>query len=525
MSFVTVGFIVFLIAITVVYYSIPKKFQWIWLLIVSLGFYATYGKIHFTFLFFASLITYFFARWIEKKNDALALYLKEHEVSREEKKELMQKNKKACKKILITGVILLLSMLIYTKTAKWILALLANLTAKQGMPDMRVIVVLGISYYTFSAIGYLADVYWKKEKAEKNYFRLLLFLVFFPKILQGPIAKHKNLAPMLFAEHPFDYNRLCFGMQLMLYGYFKKMVIADRLAPFVSEVFHNYTAYSGAYFALAAIFGTLQLYCDFSGCMDIAIGFSNALGIELEPNFNRPFFSASAAEFWRRWHITLGVWFKDYVYMPLVISPSVMKLAQKGKKRFGDRFGKALVQVIPLSAVWLLTGIWHGTGLNYVVWGIYWGIIIIISTIFEPEIRKVTAFLKINTEAYSFRLFQMVRTFLFFSIGRIITIPSSLRASGYILKEILLDFKPSVFIDGSLFELGINRLNFIVVLVSIFVLWAVGMMQEHFHIREELAKCNLLFRWMIYILALVVVLVFGIYGSGYDAGSFVYMNY
>lgn len=525
MSFVAMNFLVFIIAVIGIYYIVPKKIQWIWLLLASLGFYYTYGKVHFAFILVACLITYGSAKWMGKIYDDLDTYLKENEVSREEKRDLQLKAKQKCKKIHMTGVVLLLFMLVYSKTAKWILAAIASVSGNQGILDMKVIVALGISYYTFSAIGFMADVYWKKEKPEKNFFRLLLFLIYFPKILQGPIAKHKNLAPQLLQEHAFDYNKLCFGFQLMLYGYFKKMVIADRISPFVNTVFQNYSEYSGVYFVLAAFFGTLQLYCDFSGCMDIAIGFSEALGIELEKNFERPFFSRSAAEFWRRWHMTLGVWFKDYIYMPLVISPSIMKLAQKTKKRFGDRPGKAVVQIIPLAAVWILTGVWHGTGMNYVVWGIYWGLIIICSTIFEPEIKKLTAFCRINTEAYSWKLFQMVRTFVLFAIGRIITIPNDLHASAHILKEIVCNFRPSVFIDGSLFELGVNRLNFLVAGIAIFVLWGISMLQERCHVREELAKSNLVFRWIVFYVAIIVVLVFGIYGSGYSAGSFVYMNY
>ncbi|MBR1495959.1 MAG: MBOAT family protein, partial [Acidaminococcaceae bacterium] len=177
--------------------------------------------------------------------------------------------------------------------------------AAGGSAGTRLISVLGISYFSFSLISYVADVYWRKDKAETNYFRLLAFTIYFPKILQGPISRHRELAPQMFAEHPFDYRQFCFGIQRMLWGYFKKMVIADRLALFVNTVFGNIAGETGAHLLVAAVFGAVQLYCDFSGCMDIACGFSECLGLQLAENFDHPFFSRGAAEFWRRWHITL----------------------------------------------------------------------------------------------------------------------------------------------------------------------------------------------------------------------------
>lgn len=176
-----------------------------------------------------------------------------------------------------------------------------------------IIVPLGISYYTFSVIGYLADVYWGKEKSEKKFMKFLFFILYFPKILEGSIEKYRPLADRLFEGHKFDYKQFCFGLQIMVYGAFKKLVVADRLVILTNEIFgkESYVNYGGAIVIAGAIFPALQMYADFSGCMDMALGMSQALGIELRKNFNHPFFSKSAAEFWRRWHITLGVWFKD----------------------------------------------------------------------------------------------------------------------------------------------------------------------------------------------------------------------
>ncbi len=387
-------------------------------------------------------------------------------------------------------------------------------------------VPLGISYYSMSLVGYMADVYWKKEKFEKNIFKLLLFALYFPKILQGPISKYRNISKTLFGENKFDYTHFCYGLQRMLWGYFKKLVIADRVALIVTPVFENYESYHGTVLLVASIFGAFQLYCDFSGCMDIALGISESLGIKLEENFNHPFFSKTAAEFWRRWHMTLGSWFKDYIYMPIVISPTLIKLSGKLRKRFGKRVGKEFVTIVPLAIVWTLTGLWHGTGWNYVVWGIYWGIIMIISTVFEPELKKIPILLHIKTDSMQYQIFRQIRTFSLFVISRIITIPSDIKASVEVFKRVLFDQSPWELVDGTLFKLGLDGPNFILLILALLLLYFVSRCQEKgIMIRDKIASFPIFWRWTFYYMAIFAVLIFGIYGAGYDASSFVYMNY
>ena len=245
---------------------------------VSIAFYATWGLSQFAFVAVAAVMAYTGAILIEK---------------------IESKTKK--KFLLFAVVAILVLMLLYVKLGKLF------------FDAKSIIVPLGISYYTFSAIGYLADVYWGKEKSEKKFMKFLLFILYFPKILEGSIEKYRPLADRLFEGHKFDYKQFCFGLQIMVYGAFKKLVVADRLVILTNEIFdkESYVNYGGAIVIAGAIFPALQMYADFSGCMDMALGMSQALGIELRKNFNHPFFSKSAAEFWRRWHITLGVWFKD----------------------------------------------------------------------------------------------------------------------------------------------------------------------------------------------------------------------
>lgn len=278
LTFVNFAFYCFLLLAVILYYSSPLRIRKYVLLTISIAFYATWGVVQFAFVAVASVTAYVGAILIEKTES-------------KPKKKL----------VLFTSVTVMIVMLLYVKLGKLF------------FDAKSIIVPLGISYYTFSVIGYLADVYWGKEKSEKKFMKFLFFILYFPKILEGSIEKYRPLADRLFEGHKFDYKQFCFGLQIMVYGAFKKLVVADRLVILTNEIFgkESYVNYGGAIVIAGAIFPALQMYADFSGCMDMALGMSQALGIELRKNFNHPFFSKSAAEFWRRWHITLGVWFKD----------------------------------------------------------------------------------------------------------------------------------------------------------------------------------------------------------------------
>lgn len=525
MTFLSFSFFPLCLAVIFLYFLLPLRRRWLILLLASILFVATWGLEKLPFVFGSVLVAWAAARAMEKEYAALDQTLRSApQMEKSEKRSLQAAAKKRCKYILWFASALILGILIYTKVAKFIIGI-PMIASQLGSKAFSVIVPLGISYYTLSLVGYLADVYWRKDQAEPNFFKLLLFAVYFPKIVQGPISSHKKLAPQLEEGHTFDYDRFCYGLQLMVWGYFKKLVIADRLNLFVTEVFGSYEKYEGSVLLVAAIFGAFQLYCDFSGCMDIAGGLSQVLGIELEKNFDHPFFSRTAAEFWRRWHITLGTWFKDYVYMPLVISQPVMRLSVRIRKRFGKRAGKLTAQVIPLAVVWLLTGLWHGTGANYIVWGIFWGTIIILSTALEPEWKRLPALLHLDTKSKGYALFQQWRTFALFVITRIIVLPGNLAVSGEIFQKMITGFGLWALVDGSLYQAGLDRPNFILAVLCIVLLGWVGKSQQQGSIREKISRMPLPVRWTIYYAAFFSVVIFGIYGAGYDASTFVYMQY
>lgn len=491
-TFVSFQFVLFVFLMVLLYYLLPRKFRWTVLLAGSAAFYAVAGLSAFLTIAFSALLTWSAALLIESFD---------------------RERRRWQKRILLASVLALVFALSFGK--------LFQLYAW----NIPYIIPLGISYYTFSAISYLADVYWGRDKAERNFFKLALFLLWFPKILQGPISRHKTLGPQLTRGNRFDYEGFCFGIQSAIWGYFKKMVIADRIALFTGTVFSAPDSYGGALMLLAAVLSAVQLYCDFSGCMDIAGGVSEMFGIKLEKNFNHPFFSRTAAEFWRRWHITLGTWFRDYVYMPLAASPRLIRLSGKVGKRFGKRAGKAVLAVIPLFTVWILTGMWHGTGTSYVVWGLYWGALITLSSVFAPEIHALHARLRIDPDSVAWRRFQMVRTFLLFCVARILVLPESLTASGRIFAAIFTNPCPWELTDGTLFEQGLSAFEFALLCLMIALLWRVELQQEKGSVRKRIARWNLPFRCALYAFSVLFILIFGIYGPSHAIGAFMYVRY
>ena len=505
MSFISYDFIFFVFILIFFYFILPLKIRCYVLLAGSLFFYYQAGWQGMVFLGTAALITYV-------SGLVIGTFRKS------------EQHKEGAFAVLILSLLFLISMLLYAKLGDRLLDTFGRIFAGEGI-TLSTIVPLGISYYSFAAVGYLADVYWKKDQPEYNPFKLVLYLCYFPQILQGPIPKHKKLAPLLSEGHRFDYDRVCFGLQRAVWGFFKKLVIADRLAIMVNEVFQNYLNYSGLVFVFGLVGAVFQLYADFSGCMDIALGVSEVFGITLEENFKRPFFATSAAEFWRRWHISLGLWFKDYVYMPLSTAPWVMSVGKFFRSHVSKSAGRNIVTTIPLIVVWILTGLWHGTGLDYLVWGLYWGGIIILSTWLAPVYRKVNKRLGLTDDLKWWRVVRQLRTFGIYMVGRLLTLPGNLLTSRWIARKIFT-YNPWVLFDGTLLHLGWDEKDACVAIIALLILWRVSVLQEKgVRIRQSVARWILPVRWAFYLGAIFAVLIFGVYGTGFVSSTFVYMNY
>jgi D-alanyl-lipoteichoic acid acyltransferase DltB (MBOAT superfamily) len=521
---------IFLCIVVFAYFIVPLNFRWCILLIGSAVFYCIAGVKYIPFIAVTSLVSFFVALYIAKQHETLDEKLLE--ADNNAKKQIKEKSRRKCRRAVIIALVVPLGILSYTKFTNMVIDSINGIINKfggfgEGLNSVSVIVPLGISYYTFSTIGYVLDVYWNRYEAETSFFRYLLYVLYFPHILQGPIARYNRLAPQLFEGHRFEYKRFCYGLQLMVWGFFKKLVIADRLAIFVNNVYGNWQDNKGFVVLVATFFYAFQFYTDFSGCVDIAKGVSEIFGISLDDNFLRPYFSQSVAEYWRRWHITLGTWFKDYLYMPVSRSRIVKHLSKSAKQKWGNQAGKNVTMILSLAIVWLATGLWHGTGWTYIVWGIWHGGIIITSTLLDGKFTELKNKLKINQNSIGWRNFRIFRTFLLTAIiPRIITRAGTIPAAIGMFKNIFAEFNIWVFFDQSLYTYGLDRPNFWMALLSITILFVVDLAKEKgLKIRDRISSVNIVCRWVIYYVAIFSIIIFGIYGEGYDASSFIYMNF
>ena len=523
MSYNTVQFVLFFIAFVLVYLSMPTvKLRQAVILIGNLIFYRYTGGLNaLLFLLIASVSSYLSAIAITK---IYGDYPVESEgLSLKESQALFNKYKNKASKYLYLSLAISLGILLYTKVGR-LLGWTRVSAVMDVIPFQGYLVPLGISYYTLSMVGYVLDVFWNKCQAERNYLKFLMCSTFFPVMVQGPIIRYPKLLNQFEELSGFDYKRVTYGIQLMLWGFIKKSVIADRLAAYPQTIFSDINSYAGVEVVLGVIFNVIVLYADFSGCMDIVIGASKIMGITLDNNFRRPFFSKSPAEFWRRWHITLGLWFKDYVYMPISTNHDFIKIAGKLRKYAGSNAQRIFSTGIPLLIVWILTGLWHGTGADYIMWGIYWGCLIIIETILSKQLHAIEEYAKKRKLIGSYNFVRMLLVFIMFSIGRMFTALGSGTAGGVkiIMYRILLENRIWTLFDGSLYTHGVDQKNFYICLTGILAMWAVGILQEKYTLREQIANQLLPIRWAIYYMAIAIILVFGIYGSVYDASSFVY---
>ncbi len=498
-----------------------EKLKITWILFANIVFYAWSGGWAALWILFATAtVVYAVTRRMEYIYQG---YEEETTgLSSKEKTSILDKYKKRTKHYLILALILILGVWIYVKVGKLYITESVT-TFGEWFTGKGIIVPLGISYYTLSAIGYILDVYWRKTKPEHNFISLFTVMTYFPHIVEGPISKYSKLFPQLDNLPKFNYKRVCYGLQLMLWGYIKKMVIADRIALFTTTIFTVPEKYAGVEILLAVILSVFQLYADFSGCMDIVCGISQAIGINLEQNFRQPFSSKNVSEFWRRWHITLGAWTREYIYMPISTNPRFMKWTWKIKQNGKTELYTFIKNIIPLLSVWLFTGLWHGTGKNYIAWGLYWCALIMLSIETKTLCDNLCTSLNINRQRRYWKIWQSIRVFIFFAIGRMFTVAGGLRACLILWRQLFADARLWTLFDGSLYTHGLDQKDFYVMLIGVILIMIVDILHEKgVKIRETIAAQPLPIRWVIYYSAIFSILILGIYGPGYDAASFIY---
>lgn len=484
MSFTSFSFLLYIGVVLTLYYTIPRRGQWILLLAASYGFYLYSGLGNLCYLLLTTVSTYGTARIIDRIQTT--------------------SDRKTAKQ----------------KSRKWIwlcLGLNFGLLAicKVRFTFQNILLPMGISFYVFQSIGYVLDVYRGSIKAERNPFKLALFVSFFPQLIQGPISKFGKLAPQLLGEHPYNGKQVSYGLQRMLWGYFKKLVIADRIA--VAVLALRGPEHTGLSFFVLTCFYAIQIYGDFTGGIDIAIGLSEALGIRLPENFVRPFFSKNITEYWRRWHITLGEWMKEYVFYPVSVSSPMRKLSKSARKRW-PKFGKRLPVYAASFATWFCTGIWHGITPNFLLWGMMNCAIIVVSEELAPLYIKFHGRFHLKEKRW-YAAFEMLRMFLLMNLIRIVDLFPNVGEYFRRLGTMFSSFSVPVM------ELGLTTLDYGILILGCLLMLCVSLIQERMGSVRELLWGHSFLRYVLVFSLFLIVLLMGSYGIGYDAGNFIYNQF
>lgn len=521
MQFASVSFVLFAALLLIVYYLVPKKVQWITLLVASYVFYLWAGIEYLGFILFTTLSTYAATRLMDKNLSVQEEYLAANKatLSRDERKEYKAKVKAKNRLWMILCLVLNFAILFVCKGC------LAEpfRTLAQGGPlgFLTLALPLGISFYMFQSLGYVIDVYRGGVKTEKNIFRLALFVSFFPQLVQGPISKFATVAPQLYAPHTFDAKEVSFGLQRVLWGFFKKLVIADRIAVAVIELKGD--EYTGISFLMLTIFYAVQIYGDFTGGIDITIGLAQTLGIKLPENFIRPYFSKNIAEYWRRWHITLSVWMKDYIFYPLSVCKPMLNLSKSARQKFGN-FGKRIPVYVASIITWFCTGIWHGITPNFVLWGMLNCFFIVLSEECAPLYEKFHNRFHLKDKKW-YGGFEMLRMFFLMNLIRICDLFPNVGQYFSRMGSLFTEFNFHILWDGTLMQLGLTAVDYFILLGGIILMFSVSLYQEKRGSVRELLQAHTAIRYVVLFALLLVVLLMGSYGIGYNASNFIYNQF
>ncbi|MCL1882035.1 MAG: MBOAT family protein [Oscillospiraceae bacterium] len=552
MLFTTVEFLIFLAILFIAYYLIPKRFkktlQWKLLLIASVFFYYLTGVGNLIYLGITIVTTFIGALLIDWLNRRQFEFISANKAKPEDSPERLPKDAlKAYKKVnknkrlwvLVICLLLNFGMLTFVKVSPF--------------------AILGISFYIFRSVSFLIDLHRGKFKlteglnpdyeepktnqakrdvlhgrqfnAIRDFLKFALYVSFFPVLLQGPITRFDESGTALFKGNCFDFRKFSFGIQRILWGVFKKLVIADRLAIALITLIQSPEQYRGIYALMAFFFYAIVLYADFTGGIDITIGIGQALGIPMKENFVKPFFARNIAEYWRRWHITMGTWFRDYLFYPFSVCKPMLKFGGALRKRIGG-IGNNLARRIPVHlatlVAWFATGIWHGISWNFIVWGLINGVIIVISTELEPLYNRFNTKFPNLVASRFYTGFEIFRTFWLMNLIRSFDLYSVRTTVGLHL-SIFTDFSWGQFTTYGVSTLGLQMEDYIVIGAALLVLFISAYIKIKLlndgSVREWLALKPMPFRFTVYGVLLFGVIIFGVYGFGYDAQQFIYTQF
>lgn len=432
------------------------------------------------------------------------------------------KPSKAVRRWFFCGAVLDIGLLLYFKFFQSTWLILQNIMAAGHIALADLVVPVGLAYYTLALYGYLSDIYHKKYEAEKDFLLFLTYVTYFPAIIEGPINLYKKLAPQLKQRHVFNEMRVVCGLQRMLWGYFKKLVIADRIGILVMGILRDETA-AGPLIFYAMVLYSFQIYTDFSGGIDVIMGISEMLDIRLAENFRSPLVSGSVTEYWQRWHMSLGEFMEKYIYYPIVLNRRLMKFSRKIPNKYLSRaFSATLASVI----VFIIVGIWHGTGWNYVVYGMYQALFVSAAVLLAPFYKKMKTAFCINEKTFGWKLFTILRTFVILVFGRMLIKSANLEQAGQLLTRLFSDLNPHALFDGTIYQYGLDMKNVFLMYACILLIIVVDILHEKgVHFRELLMQQGIVFRYLVYYIAVFSIIVFGIYGPQFDASSFIYQAF
>lgn len=509
MTITSFYFLLFIVIGAAIYYAIPRKLQWMWLLVLSLVFYYL-AAVPYTIIYLVAVtaVAYISSRLSEK----YGAYSKGP----------------ASVFLTIAIIFTILLWFVIKGNGLWGPPIIRLMGDGVSLPTFTA--ALGMGYYTLQIVGYIVDCYWGNVEVQKNPLKLFLFVCYFPQLTSGPISRYADLSS-IYEGRQIDYKNITFGAQRILWGFVKKLVLAERVGIIANGIIGNPDTFHGVYTWIALLLQPIELYADFSGCVDIVLGVSEIFGIVLPENFRNPFFSRTSQEFWQRWHITLGGWAKDYVMYPLLQTTAMVKLGKALRKRFGKPAGKAIHSSIGTLALWLVMGIWHGGYRHLVGVSMWYWIILMIGKFTEEPFKKLTSKLHMKTESAGWHVFQSVRTYLIYAAGLsffFCGISDGFRLL-YDAGRVIFEkgyANPWVLYDQSILSLGITFTDLNIILICVLLLLVVALLREKYgYARNIIAEQPFAIRWIIWILLILLVVVYGKYGADYDAAVFIYQGF
>lgn len=534
-TFTSFYFLCFYVCLLFLYYLVPKKVQWCVLLFSSIAYYLLSGNgILILYPLVSCLSAYIGTRMMgdEKGAGQSAKFGKNRENGGSQKSGENKISGSRRKAALVMVIVLQIGILFLLKYVNFGINTINGLSMlfggqKDVITGFHFMVPLGISFYTFSILGYVIDVYNGIAVPQKNFFKLALYGMYFPVILSGPIIRYREDGEQFFGTHVFDYKQVTFGMQRMLWGFFKTLVISERMNLVVSTVYGSYEQFGGAYLWLATICFAFQLYTNFSGSMDIVLGMSQTFGLKMPENFQTPYFSKNISEYWRRWHITLGVWMKEYVFYPLLRTSAFTKLGKNMKQRFGKKRGKQLTTFLAMFILWFTVGIWHGGDWKYVIGsGLLHWFYIVMGELLMPFFQKFMEKCHINPKSRWVDGFRILRTFFLVNIGFVFFRADNVGMALSMLRSMFTSVHLGGILNGSLFMLGLDWIEMTIAAISLVILLVISILQEKgIKIRESISQRKLPVRWMIWYALLFYTILLGYYGPGYSAAEFIYQGF